>query len=777
MLQSGSYQAHPHKIALIGNYLPRRCGIATFTTDLVTALAKENPEGECWAVVMNDVPEGYRYPPQVRFEVNQRLLVDYRLAADFLNMNRVEVVCLQHEFGIFGGEYGAHVLDLLSNLRMPLVTTLHTVLQEPDPGQRAMIKRIAKLSDRLVVMSQRAKQILMEIYGVAAERITMIPHGIPDVPFVDPNFYKDQYGVEGRKVILTFGLLSPGKGIETMIDALPAVIQHHPEAVYIVLGATHPHVKRDQGEAYRLSLQRRARELGVSDHLIFHNRFVDLKELCEFLGAADIYVTPYRNREQITSGTLAYALGSGKAVISTPYWYAEEMLAEGRGRLVPFEDAGALAEQVIDLFTQEVERHAMRKRAYTYCRGMIWKEVARQYLDVFGEVKRERESVPRPVFRARTMGTDIREAPQPKLDHIIRLTDDVGILQHAKYIVPDRDHGYCTDDNARALIAVMMAQEMIADGETITNLACTYLSFLHHAFNEENGRFRNFMGYDRHWLEEVGSEDSHGRAVWGLGEAVALAETNDLRAAAQELFEKAFLALWDFRSPRAWAFALVGIHAFLSRFGGHSEVRRLRERLAGQLMRLYREQASEDWPWIENILTFANGKISQALLLSGRALGDAEMQQAGLRSLEWLMEIQTDPKGHFVPVGNKGWYPRGGEKARFDQQPIEALSMIEACREAYETTRDSKWISQAQRCLEWFLGRNDLKAMLYDHKTGGCCDGLQADGPNRNQGAESTLVCFLSLLHVNQLRGRQLSMDTAEETETQASQEAMIHGR
>jgi len=777
MFESGKYPSHPGKIALIGNYLPRQCGIATFTSDLLTALSEENPGGEHFAVVMNDVPDGYRYPSQVRFEVNQRVLSEYRLAADFLNMNRVEVVCLQHEFGIFGGDDGVHVLDLLGGLRMPLVTTLHTVIQTPTPGQMTVVKRIAQLSDRLVVMSRKAAQLLQNIYGVPAEKIALIHHGIPDVPFVDPNFYKDQYGVEGRKVILTFGLLSPGKGIETMIDALPAVVGEHPQAVYIVLGATHPHVKKEQGEAYRLSLQRRAREQGVGDHVIFHNRFVDLKELCEFIGAADIYVTPYLNREQIVSGTLAYALGSGKATVSTPYWYAEEMLAGGRGRIVPFQDPEALADQVNDLFTQEVARHAMRKRAYTFCRGMVWKEVARQYLDVFSRVKRERESAPRPVFRARTMESVPREIPRPKLDHIIRLTDDVGILQHVKFIVPDRYHGYCTDDNARALIAVLLAREMMAEGETATNLACTYISFLHHAFNEETGRFRNFMGYDRRWMEEVGSEDSHGRAVWGLGEAVALAESDDICAAAQGMFEKALPALTDFDSPRAWAFALVGIHAYLSRFGGDSEVRRIREKLANRLLRLFRDGASDDWPWIEDKVTYANGKISQALILSGRWQNKAEMLSAGLRSLEWLMEIQTDAGGHFVPVGNKGWYPRGGEKARFDQQPIEALNMIEACREAYDATSDEKWLSHAQRCLEWFLGRNDLNVPLYDHKSGGCCDGLQADGPNRNQGAESTLVCFLSLLALNQMRGRQIAVEATAETNLEPRLEVRVHGQ
>jgi glycosyltransferase involved in cell wall biosynthesis len=754
------YTHTPQKIALIGNFVPRQCGIATFTTDLLNALAQEDPGGEYSAVVINDVPEGYRYPSPVRFEISQKVLAEYRLAADFLNTNRVDVVCLQHEYGIFGGENGAYILDLLSHLRMPLVTTCHTVIQSPTPGQLNILKRIAQLSDRLVVMCRKAVEILKEVYDIPSSKITLIPHGIPDVPFVDPNFYKDQYGVEGRKVILTFGLISPGKGIETMIEALPLIAKEHPEVVYIILGATHPHVKKEQGEAYRLGLQRRARELKVEEHILFHNRFVELTELCEFLGAADIYVTPYLNREQIVSGTLAYALGCGKAVVSTPYWYAEEMLADDRGRIVPFQDPRALAAEVNDLLRREVERHAMRKRAYTFCREMVWKEVARKYLEVFREVKKERECVPRPVFRAKTLEAVPRETPQPKLDHILRLTDETGILQHAKFIIPDRFHGYCTDDNARALIAVLEAGEMIADGAMLHDLACRYLSFLHYAFNEKNGRFRNLMGYDRRWLEEMGSEDSHGRALWGLGEAVALAGSEDIRAAAQMMFEKALPALADFTSPRAWAYALIGIHAYLRRFGGDSKVRRIREELAEKLFTLYRKNAQPDWPWIEDIVTYANGVIPQALILSGRWLFREEMLQAGLTCLDWLMKIQTDGAGHFVPIGNNGWYLKGKERARFDQQPIEAQSMMDACYEAFLVTGDPQWIHQAQRCLEWFWGRNDLHIPLYDHKTGGCCDGLSADGPNRNQGAESTLVCFLSILKSNRFRSIQIAAET-----------------
>lgn len=754
MLQPKPYVKKMRKVVLIGNYVPRQCGIATFTADLLTALAAEDPASEYWAVAMNDIPEGYPYPAQVRFEVNQHLSAEYRLTADFLNMNRVEVACLQHEFGIFGGENGAHILEMLSGLRMPLVTTLHTVIQDPSVGQTAVMRRIAQLSDRLVVMSHKAVGILQEVYGVAPEKIAFIPHGIPDVPFVDPNFYKDRFGVEGRKVILTFGLLSPGKGIETVIDALPQVVRKNPEAIYIVLGATHPHIRKTRGETYRLSLQNRARELGVGGHIIFHNRFVDLEELCEFIGAADIYVTPYLGREQITSGTLAYALGSGKATISTPYWYAEEMLADGRGRLVPFRDPDAMAAEINNLLDREVERHAMRKRAYTFCREMIWKEVARKYLEVFDEVKREREKRPRAVFLTRTLNSSPLEMPQPKLDHIARLTDDVGIMQHAKYVIPDRCHGYCTDDNSRALIAVLMAKDLVSDSERLTDLVYTYLGFLNHAFDKRAGRFRNFMDYERRWKDEPGSQDSHGRALWSLGKVIEMAESNDIREAALELFERALPLTLEFDAPRAWAFTLEGIRSYLRKFGGDSEARRIQEKLAVRLYELRQKCASDDWPWIEEIVTYDNGSISRALITSGSWLQREDILEAGLISLEWLMKIQTRSGGHFAPVGNKGWFPRGGVMARFDQQPIETYSMIDACRCAYEQTRNPKWLEYARCCLEWFLGRNDLGVHLYDQVTGGCCDGLQAVGPNLNQGAESTLACFMSLVNLHQINAR-----------------------
>ena len=514
-----STSVNPTRVAMIGTYVPRRCGIATFTSDLLTSLSAQAPGAELWAVAINDLAEGYAYPPEVQFEVGQKAVGDYRTAADFLNINEVDAVLLQHEFGIFGGKTGSNILKLLQNLRMPVVTALHTVLDEPDDDQRQTIAAINDLSDRVVVMSKRARRILNRVYGLPDQRIAVIPHGVPDVPFLDTSYHKDQFGLVGQKVILSFGLLSRGKGIEYVIAAMPRIVAAHPDAVYVVLGETHPGVKREEGEAYRDSLQALAAELGVADRVKFDARYMDTRLLTEFLSTADIVVTPYLNREQIVSGVLSYALGAGKAIISTPYWYAEEILADGRGRLVPFRNADAVADEVIDLLSNDVERQAMRKQSYTFARDMVWSEVGARYMGLFREVRRERAVKPR-IYQARSLHSNPLELPPARLDHLRVLTDDTGILQHARFAVPDRNHGYCTDDNARALIVALMGQHVLREADLLVPFAYRYLSFLQHAFNESNGRFRNFMSFDRQWLEAVGSEDSHGRALWGLGHTV-----------------------------------------------------------------------------------------------------------------------------------------------------------------------------------------------------------------------------------------------------------------
>jgi glycosyltransferase involved in cell wall biosynthesis len=739
------------KVAVIGNYLPRQCGIATFTTDLVEAISTVAPDAQCFAVAMNDTPEGYRYPAKVRFEINQNVPADYSLAADFLNMNQIDAVCLQHEYGIFGGPAGVNILKLLQKLRMPVVTTLHTVLSKPSLEQKKVFADLADLSEKLVVICPRAQEILHKIYSVPEKKVVFIHHGIPDISFVDPSFHKDRFGVEGRHVILTFGLLSPSKGLEYMIKALPEIVDHHPDVVYIILGATHPHIKRQHGEEYRVGLQQLAKSLGVNKHVIFHNRFVEKEDLCEFLGSADIYVTPYLEEEQIASGTLAYAMGSGKAIVSTPYWYAQDMIGKDRGRIVPFRNHKALAEQVIDLLDNETKRHAMRKRAYIFSREAVWPEVAKHYLKLFQKVRDSCNHELLPTQRARTLRIGVDEdLPEINLDHFRRLTDDTGILQHATFTVPNRIDGYCLDDNARALIVAMMAQVLMPEDKSLYELCIRYLSFIQDAYNEKNGRFRNFMSFDRKWLEDKGSKDSHGRALWGLGMAVALGKDEGQIAPALTVFKKGLKVVETFpaSAARSWAFALVGIHAYLRRFSGDTEAKKTRAILANQLFDLFKENATADWPWFEDTVTYANGKLPHALLLSGHWMQDGDMVQMGLKTLEWLLEIQTDDEGFFAPVGNCGWYTHGEEKAVFDQQPIEAHAMIEACIEAHNITREQKWLDAMNRCFNWFIGQNSLKVSLYNFSTGGCRDGLRPNGTNQNQGAESTLAWLLSLLNI-----------------------------
>ncbi|MGB8951684.1 MAG: glycosyltransferase family 4 protein [Candidatus Aminicenantales bacterium] len=733
------------KIAFVGNYIPRRCGIATFTTDLCEAIAREVPTTNCVAAAMNDTPEGYSYPDRVRFEIAQNDVDQYRQLADFLNMGQVDLACIQHEYGIFGGLAGSYLLIAVRRLRMPIVTTLHTVLKHPDEAQKQVLIELCSLSERVVVMSQRSAEFLQEIYAVPAGRIDLIHHGIPDMPFVDPNYYKDLFGVDGRRVILTFGLLSPNKGIEFMINALPDIIRRFPDVVYLVLGVTHPNVKREKGEEYRLGLQRLARDIGVADNVVFHNRFVDIDELCRFLGAADLYVTPYLVMEQSVSGTLAYSLGTGKAIVSTPYWYAEELLDKRRGQLVPFRDAGALASASIELLESEAERHAMRKRAYAFGRMMVWKEVARQYLQTFERASQERLiSHARPSLTHTADMLDI-DLPELNLSHVLTLTDDTGILQHARRTVPNLAEGYTTDDNARALIAVLRAQQVDQDSEALRRLATRYLAFLDYALNRENGLFRNYLGYDRRWTEPAGSEDAHGRALWSLGSTVGASKDDGIVALAMNLFEAGLAAVETFSSPRAWAFSLLGICSFIKRFPGASEARRFRDSIAARLLQLYQANAHEEWPWFEQSLAYENARLSQALLRAASEMENQEMAEAGLKSLGWLVQVQTAPEGHFVPIAHVGWH-RTAERARFDQQPVEAQSTIEACFRAYRMTGERRWREWMARAFEWFLGRNDLGLPLYDYATGGCHDGLHPEGVNANEGAESTLALICSLL-------------------------------
>jgi glycosyltransferase involved in cell wall biosynthesis len=725
----------------LGNHLPRHCGIATFTTDLTAAIVAERADVDCFVVAMNDAGRRHAYPERVRFEITEADLPSYRRAADFLNASHVDVVCVQHEYGIFGGQAGAHLLTLLPALRMPIVTTVHTVLAEPHPPQREVMNELVRLSERVVVMSTHGASLLRSVYDVPENKIELIAHGVPSLPPAGGS--KDRLGHQGHSVILTFGLLSPDKGIEYVIDALPAVVARHPEALYIVLGATHPHVKEQQGETYRTMLMRRAEQLGVQPQVVFHDRFVPQEELVEFLSAADIYVTPYLNADQITSGTLAYAVGSGKAVISTPYHYARELLAEGRGVLVPARNAGAIAQAAIDLLDDESKRRAFSERARAGRQDMMWPAVAGAYLRAFEDAVGAHASRRRARSRAKTAG----RLPDVNLDHLRVMTDDTGVLQHATFGLPRYADGYCLDDNARALLAMVRLESAAREGNAplVRALAARYLAFVSAAFNPERGRFRNFLSYSRAWTEECGSEDSHGRALWALGAVVGRSGDPGRRRVSGSLFHAALPAVETLSSPRAWAFALLGIDEYLREFEGDRRVQRVREHTAGRLLDILARSSSREWSWYEASLTYCNARLPHALIASGDRMSHGKMVAAGLQSLEWLSSQQRSEEGTFSPIGSNGFFVRGATRARFDQQPIEAAATVAACLEAARVTGDERWEPRARSAFEWYLGQNDLQEPVVDLATGGCHDGLHVDRVNENQGAESTLSFILAL--------------------------------
>jgi glycosyltransferase involved in cell wall biosynthesis len=754
------------RVAFIGNYLPRKCGIATFTSDLAEAFSEEFPGIQTMTLAMNDTEEGYAYPSQVRYEISQDEHFDYEHAAHFLNQQTVDIISLQHEYGIYGGLAGCHILTVLRNVTAPVVTTLHTILENPRPEQYRVMKEIIRLSNRLVVMSQRSIKLLTEVYGASAEKIDLIPHGIHDVPFVDPGFHKDKFGAEGKFVILTFGLLSANKGIEYVINALPEVVERYPNVLYVVLGSTHPHVILEEGEKYRESLQLRVKELGLEENVLFLDQFVNLKDLKEFIGAADIYITPYLGREQIVSGTLAYTVGAGKAVISTPYRYAEELLAEGRGLLVPFKDSKAITEKILYLLDNEAERNAIRKRAYLFGRDMIWPNVARSYLKSFEEARRQNISqlfaIPVTGFSSERIGT----VPQLKLDHLKRMTDGTGMLQHSVYSVPNYNEGYTTDDNARALIVTVQLEHVptLANAGNDEQLLLTgqelsrrYLAFLWHAFNPERKRFRNFMAYNRTWLEEVGSEDSHGRTLWALGMVLNKSTDSGLRGIAGRLFDAAISSVLTFTSPRGWAFSILGTERYLRRYPGDRAVLMVQDTLAQNLKDLYHKNHTEEWPWFEDVVSYCNPALPQALIRYGRVSGDEEAVEIGLDSLEWLVNVQQSEHGWTMPIGSMGFYHKGQEIPYFDQQPVEVYSLVSACLDAYRATKDITWYNSANQAFEWFFGRNALGMPVYDSQTGGCRDGLHIDRLNENQGAESTLSYLQALLELRQFGAEKLS--------------------
>ena len=724
-------------VAMIGNYPPRRCGIATFTADVREALVAARADLKCDVVAMRDAGDDHAYPAEVTFTVRQDVRSDYLEAARRIEASGAEVLCVQHEFGIFGGSAGEHLLTLLDHTALPVVSVLHTILSEPNKDQRRVFDRLVARSERVIVMAERGRRMLQETWGVPPEKILLIPHGAPDEPLTDTAPHKAALGYEGRDLLFTFGLLSPNKGIETAIRAMPAIVAARPSALYLVLGATHPHLVAREGERYRDSLKALAEELGVGGNVAFLDSYTDTPKLLEHLRAADVYVTPYLNEAQITSGTLSYAAALGKPVVSTPYWHAQELLADGGGVLTPFGDSAAMAGAVLGLLCSPDRLDAMRRRIHAHTRGTVWSMLAQGYLDAFAVVRGGRV-----VDLAARRGFVRRPQPEPSLAGLRRMTDACGLLQHSLWGLPDRNHGYCVDDNARALI--LMHRLPGAPDEARRSLATTYAAFVQHAWSEADQGFRNFMGYDRSWLESRGSEDSNARAFWSVAVTAASAAAPDHRRWAQALLPRLLPAMNRLSAPRADAFVAIGL-AEVAAAGLASQAMREMLRLkAERLAALLDARAEAGEPWFEPYLSYDNARLPEALIRAGAALGDLRLTLLGYESLLWLCRKQTAHSGCFRPVPTEDFGRPLEAGGLFDQQPLEAWATVDACHAALETGGDEVFRLEAERAFDWYFGRNDLGVSLLDAGEGECFDGLTWAGANQNQGAESVLAFQLA---------------------------------
>jgi glycosyltransferase involved in cell wall biosynthesis len=714
-------------LALIGNALPRKCGLATYTNDVAEALRALYPAMRLDHYAMDD-GSGDFYPSSV-ITIDAESLDAYHAAAERIEASGAEAIWLQHEYGIFGGNAGSHILELVGATDLPLILTLHTVLDQPSDEQEVVLRRLVARAERTIVMASTGADILQRRYGVPAARLEVIPHGVPDRPLRDPDELKPQFGWEGRKVMMTFGLLAPDKGIRHMIDGMPAIVGEHPEALYAVVGATHPNQVRKEGERHRRMLMDLARDLGVQDHVRFIDRFVEQQELLDMLQAADIYVTPYLNMAQVTSGTLSYAVAVGKPVIATPYVHAKEILDGGHGMLVPPADADALAEAALDLLNHDEKRHELGLDAYRRGRDMLWPRVVAQSL----------AQLPARPRLVAGQAAPPKPASLP-LDALERMTDAVGIIQHAVYSVPNRAHGYCIDDNARALMLMVRRGDNYRSGE----LASTFAAFVEHGWHPARRRFRNFMGYDRRWLEECGSEDSNGRTIWALGVTAARAPWLPIRDWALKLFDEVAPIVASLEAPRARAFAAFGALELVHAERHHELAHDMARQSGEQLMRLHDQHSRDGWDWFEPSLTYENARLAEALIRTGHALGEPQMTERGLSALAWLVDRQTSPRGAFRPVGCKGFGRPYSPPLAFDQQPLEATATIDAAAAAYRATGDEQWQQVAETAFGWFFGDNDAGVPLADASDGGCFDGLMATGINRNQGAESILSLHLA---------------------------------
>lgn len=717
----------PLHIALVGNFAPRKCGIATFTTDIFEQLAEFHSEMAVDVYALDDPTQPLAYAEAVR-RIDCNDPDAYARAAREINEAGVDAVWVQHEYGIFGGADGEMVLDFVDRLAAPLVLTLHTVLTDPSEDQREILRHLIARASRIMVMSQYSRELLERDYDVPGRVLEVIEHGAPDRPFGRQEEFKERLGLEGRKVLTTFGLLSRGKGLENAIRALPGIVVRHPEVIYRIVGATHPNLVAYEGEAYREELQALAEELGVSAHIAWENRFLDTGELLDQLEACDIYLTPYLGMQQSTSGTLSYAVALGKAVVSTPYVHARELLGEDIGRLIEPGSSEPIAEAVNALFDQPAELAAMQRRAWARGREMIWPRFADASMRLVDRARAPEPSLP-PITAT------------PGLAAVLAMSDATGMLQHSIGVVPDRRHGYCLDDNARALMLMNVARGLPVAERMKWSLV--YAAFVQSAWNPDLGRFRNFMRFDRDWCEDEGSEDSNGRAIWALGQTYERAPDQSLSDWALQLFEDVLPRLATIEAPRARAFAMLGACAVLRRDPGNAIALDCVAEGGDFLMRLLGDGRRPDWAWFEAVLGYDNPRLPQALIEAGLALGHEAWIGAGLETLEWICRQQVSARSQFRPIGSES-FGKPHSYLPFDQQPLEAQAAIEAACSAWTASHGTFWTEHALTAWRWFFGGNDRGVVLAEIATGRCRDGVTPRGANSNCGAESILAFQLS---------------------------------
>ncbi len=735
------------KFAYIGTYPPRQCGIGTFTKNLLSSMVNyvetDGKKHEAIVVAINDLNQNYEYPEEVKFTLRQEHQRDYIQAAKFINYSGSDICILEHEYGIYGGESGVYILPLLHRLEIPLMVTLHTVVKNPSYIEKAILKEIGKMADLIVVMSQKAIRFLTDVYQIPFEKIVQLEHGVPDLQF-NPELIKKEFNLENKKVLLTFGLISRNKGIETVIRALPQVVQKHPNTIYLILGRTHPSVIRHSGEEYRSYLKILVKTLNLENNVFFFNEFVNQKDLFRYLYATDIYITPYLNEAQITSGTLSYAVGTGAAVISTPYWHAQELLADGRGRLFDFNNFNQLAQILLELLDKPDVLKTLRKKAYDYGRNITWPKIGQKYVEAAEKIVAEK---PVKVVQKET-NIDPLMLPEFSLAHIKRMTDPTGIIQHAKYGIPNLKEGYCLDDNARALLMVLMAYRQKKDPLAL-ELLPIYLSYIHYMQNKD-GTFRNFLSFKRDYLDEVGSEDSFGRAVWALGYLIGNSPNDAYYQSGRMIFFEACPNFEKLQSLRGIANTMIGICYYLMVNKSDESMIEILRKLTFKIIDQYDVESSPEWKWFEPILCYDNAILPLSLFYSYQFIKEEKVLSVALEAMNFLISINLKD-GYLSLIGNQKWYRKGGERAYFAQQPVDTMAMVLMFYQAFIATNDKQYLNQMYTSFMWFLGENDLRMNLYDFETSGCCDGIEEYGINRNQGAESSLAYLIS--HLRILRG------------------------